>query len=811
MKMSSTAIPERISHYRILNKIGAGGMGEVYLAEDTHLNRKVAIKFLSSESVANEEARKRLIREAQAVARLDHPNICVIHEVAEEDGRSFIVMQYIEGETLASRLREGPPELKESLDVAVQLADAVSEAHSQGVLHRDLKPQNIMITSRGQVKVMDFGLAKALTADLPTGNDSETLSVLTEPGTVMGTVPYMSPEQVRGEALGARSDIFSLGSVLYEMISGRQPFTSGSAGATLSAILTSEPPPLARYTSDVPEELQRIVRKCLEKDVERRYQTARDVMIDLDNCRREQQPVRTISLHTVAPTRADTTTLLSDIRRPAFMSRRALLPAMLILALVLALAYIFVFRRSAPATRKPEISSLAILPLKNLSGDQSQEYLADGMTEALIAELSRIGALRVISRTSSMQYKNTDKLMTQVASELNVEGVIEGSMFREGDQVRITVQLIHGPTDNHLWTESYQREVRGILRLQSDIARAIATEVRIQLTAPEKERLSGAPSFNPEAHDAYLRGRYYWNKEAREDLERAREYFEQAVQKDPRYAPAYAGLADYYSALPFYTNARADDVFPKAKEAVAKALELDGSLAEAHGTHAYILAYYDWNWTDADQAFKRSLALNPNDATQRHRYSRYLASLGRVEESLRELERARLLDPLDLVIKANVGVINYFARRYDQAIEDLQNILRDHPDFRTANWGLGLAYEQKASYQQALAELQKASARRAPNALASLGHLYGVMGRKQQAGEILTELKTRAREENISAYQFALVHIGMGETKEALDALQQAYRERSTLLGYLKMDPRFDPLRNDSRFQEIMTSIGLAQ
>ncbi|MCA1607297.1 MAG: tetratricopeptide repeat protein, partial [Acidobacteria bacterium] len=307
------------------------------------------------------------------------------------------------------------------------------------------------------------------------------------------------------------------------------------------------------------------------------------------------------------------------------------------------------------------------------------------------------------------------------------------------------------------------------------------------------------------------RGRYYWNKGAREDLERSRGYFEQALEKDPRYAPAHAGLADYYSVLPFHTNARPDDVFPKARQAVEKALELDGSLAEAHGTLAYILAYYDWNWAGAEQEFQRSLALNPNDATQRHRYSRYLSSVGRVEEAFRELERARLLDPLDLVIKANVGVIHYFAGQYDQAIEELQKVLRDHPDFSTAHWGLGLAYEQKGSYQQALAELEIASKRRGPNALASLGHLYGLMERKQQANEILTELRTRARQENISGYQIALIHIGLGETKEAVGALQQAYRERSTLLGYLKMDPRLDPLRNDPGFQELLLRIGLAQ
>ena len=806
-------IHNTVSHYQIIELLGTGGMGEVYLAEDTTLERKVAIKFLRTESVGDEQAKKRLIREARAAARLDHPNICSIYEVGEEGDRSFIVMQYVEGETLASRIQRKPIELLESLDIVVQVSDAVAEAHSRGIIHRDIKPQNMMITAKGQAMVMDFGLAKVVREQALADSQTPTEGLLTDPGMIQGTVPYMSPEQLRGEAADTRSDIFSFGAMLYEVISGRQPFAAESAAATISAILMSEPPPLARYASNVPEELQRIVRKCLEKDQGRRYQTMRDAVIDLDNCRREHQFARTTAVQAEGPTGGATiATSVSETRRPKspFSRRTLALCTLLALALTLALTYVLVSRQGTTSPRSPAIRSLAVLPLKNLSSDQAQEYFADGMTEALIAELARIGALRVISRTSAMSYKNTDKLMMQIAQELNVDGVIEGSIMRDGDQVRISVQLIHGPTDRHLWAENYVRELRGILGLQSDVARAIANQVRAQLSAQETARLSDMPRVDPEAHDAYLRGRFYWNEGAREDIEKARDYFEQALKKDPLYAPAYAGLADYYSALPFYTNARSDDVFPKAKEAVAKALELDSLLAEAHGTLAYILTYYDWDWVAAEKEFKQSLALNPNDATQRHRYSRYLASVGRTQEALKELERARLLDPLDLVIKANVGVIHYFARQYDQAIEELQNVLRDHPDFTTAKWGLALAYEQKGSYQQALPEMEKASARRQANALASLGHLYGVMGRKQEANKILKELRMRAPQENISGYQIALVHIGLGETQEALGALRQAYRERSTLLTYIGMDPRFDPLRSDPAFQELLRRIGLA-
>jgi len=799
--MESTGIPEAISHYRILRKLGAGGMGDVYLAEDSRLHRKVAIKFLSARLAADPQARQRLFREARAAARLDHPNVCAVYEIAEEQGLAFIVMQWVEGETLATRLRRSPLGLKDALEVAVQVTDAVALAHTQGIIHRDIKPQNIMIDTRGQAKVMDFGLAKAIEKP-QAALDEDTHSLLTTSAAIIGTLPYMSPEQLRGETVDARSDIFSFGSMLYEMITGHHPFIAPSAAVTTSAILTSDPAPLARYTSDAPPELQRILSKCLEKDPDRRYPTMREVTTDLDGCRRVSSAFPTLDARPGSPAARE--------RRPGpVVSRRVLLVGVMLLLTFAAAAYFFSPRGSAPVSGPPRITSLAVLPLKNLSGDSAQEYFADGMTEALIAELSRIGALRVISRTSAMQYKNTGKLMTQVARELNVDGVIEGSIAREANQVRISVQLIEGATDGHLWSENYLREATGILGLQSDVARAVADALRLQLTAQEKARFSQAPAVNPEAHDAYLRGRYYWNEGARENLPKSLEFFELALKKDSRYAPAYAGIADYYSALPFFMNVHPDDVFPKARQAVARALELDGSLAEAHGTKAYILAYYDWNWKAAEAEFQRSLSLNPNDATQRHRYSRYLASLGRVDDAVRELERARLLDPLDPLIRANIGVIHYFARQYDQTIADLQDLLRSQPDFSTAHWGLGLAYEQKGSYDLALAEMEKAAKNRGVNALASLGHLYGMMGRKDRAEGILADLEARAHHENVSGYQIALVHLGLNRTAPALESLEGAYRERSTLLGYLKMDPRLDPLRGDPKFAELLRRVGL--
>jgi TolB-like protein/thioredoxin-like negative regulator of GroEL len=447
------------------------------------------------------------------------------------------------------------------------------------------------------------------------------------------------------------------------------------------------------------------------------------------------------------------------------------------------------------------------MPLTNLSGDSGKEYFADGMTEALTTELARLGALRVISRTSAMQYKGARKSVPEIAKELSVDGIVEGSVVRSGQRVKIDVKLIRAGSDQHLWAQTYVKDLTDILVLQSDVARDIAKQVQITLSASDTARLASPAKVNPEAHDAYLRGRYYWAKGEREDLETARKHFEEALQKDPKYAAAYAGLADYYSVLPFYTNARPDEVFPKAKENVTKALEFDSSLAEAHGTKAYISTYYDWDWQTAQQEFQQALALNPNDGTLRHRYSRYLSSVGRVPEALAEIERARLLDPSDLVIKANVGVIYFFDRQYDRAIEELQKVLRDHPDFSTAHWGLGLAYAQKGNFAEALPEIEKAAQRRGTNSLASLAHLYGLMGRKKEANDILSELKKRAEKQDVSDYQIALVYIGLGEKEAAVEALEQAYRERSTLMSYLKMDPRLDPLRDNSKFQELLRNM----
>jgi TolB-like protein/tetratricopeptide (TPR) repeat protein len=469
--------------------------------------------------------------------------------------------------------------------------------------------------------------------------------------------------------------------------------------------------------------------------------------------------------------------------------------------------------RISGKTASTRIESLAVLPLDNFSKDPSQDYFADGMTEILTANLAQISGLRVISRTSAMKYKGARKSLPEIARELNVDAIVEGSVHSSEGKVRITAQLIYAPHDQHLWSDTYDRRLSDVLLLQSEVARTIADQIRVTLTLKEELRLTGARRVDPVAQDAYLRGRYYWQERDSdpENLKKAFDYFQEALEQDPRYALAYVGIAQYYSVLPFYSNSTPDEVFPKAKAAVARALELDDTLSEGHATQAYIKTYYDWDWVGAEIEFRRSLALNANDSTVLHWYSRFLASAGRIDEALTNIERARELDPLEPGLKANVGVIYYFGRRYDQAIDELKELLETDPGFSTAHWGLGLAYEQKKMYAESIAEFEKVGGLEdsGPNTVASMGHVYAAMGDRTSVTKALDKLKSFGKEGRVSPYQLAIVYAALGETDKAFESLGQALQMRSTLLTYLKMDPRFDSLREDPRFSRLLERIGI--
>jgi eukaryotic-like serine/threonine-protein kinase len=827
---------QRLSHYRILDKLGAGGMGEVYLAEDTRLDRKVAIKFLPSNSTSDQQAKKRLIREAQAAAKLDHSNICSIYEVGEEDGRSFIVMQYVAGETLAERIHRKPLELRESLDIAVQVAGALVEAHSRGIVHRDIKPQNVMITGRGQVKVLDFGLAKIVQEKSLADSTAETENLLTEPGMIVGTVPYMSPEQLRGETLDDRSDIFSFGAVLYEMVSGRQPFAAENAAATISIILTKEPPPLARYSREVPGELERIISKALRKDREERYQTSKDLLIDLKSLFEEITFEAKLETSTPARSTGKSETVTSDgdarlgtapqpLMRTAVVEtartessnsfiggvRRHRWQFAALFILLIAFAGIGIYLALGHGKA---IDSLAVLPFVNVSGDPNTEYLADGITESLINNLSQLPNLTVMSRNSVFRYKGQEADAQVVGRDLKVQAVLTGHMVQRGDNLSISAELVDVRNNSHLWGEQYNRKLSDILAVQAELSREISEKLRLHLSGEQQKQLTRRYTDNTEAYQIYLKGRYYWNKRTPATIDKAIEYFQQAVEKDPGFALAFVGLADCYDVPANPLPPR--EKMPKAKAAAMRALQLDELLAEAHTSLARVLAVYDWDWAGAEKEFKRAIELNPRYAVAHQWYGGYFEATGRHDESIAERKRAQELDPLSLIMNFELGTAFYFARNYEQAIEQFQKTLELDPSFPPAYIFLPAVYEQTGMYNQAIAGFQKAITLRGATSLGSslpmsgLGHVYAVSGRKREAQAVLDELKQLSRHEFVPADDIALIYAGLGEKDQAFLWLEKAYEERAFRLSWLKVEPRWDSLRPDPRFADLMRRVGLA-
>jgi serine/threonine protein kinase/tetratricopeptide (TPR) repeat protein len=812
----------KLGRYEIRSKIGEGGMGEVYLAEDTKLDRKVALKILPAEVASHRDRMERFVREAKAAAALNHPNIAHIYEIDEADGVHFIAMELVEGETLDGSINGKPLQLKEALAIATQIAEGLSEAHGHGIIHRDIKPGNIIIAARGPVKVMDFGLAKVIEAREAINPEAETKNLLTSPGAIIGTMPYMSPEQVKGERLDARTDIFSFGVVLYETLTGQQPFVAESGAATISAILTKEPLPLAQYLAECPEELQRIVRKCLEKDREQRYQTMRDVALDLDSCRREHESARASASQGERITGgvAVTAAAFHASKHNFLFSRRALMAsALLALLVAVALTYIFVFR-SATTARPPVIRSLAVLPLENLSGDPAQDYFADGMTEALISNLAQISALKVISRTSVMQYKSARRPpLPQIAKELGVDGVIEGSVQRSGDQVRINAQLIYAPTDNHLWARSYDRDLRNILSLESEVAQAIAREIQVKLTPMEESRLTSARTVNPAAHEAYLRGHYNYLQgrdnfpapAAQEQLHQAIDYFQQAIQIDPNYAPAYSGLAGCEQWLASWTAfgvpGNRVELFEASRGHALRAIQLDDSLAEAHGALAWILYVYDWKFSDSQKEYRRAIELNPGQAYPGYYYT--LVALGRLDEAKAEAERAMQLDPLTLAHKTAAAGIYNCAGQYDRAasLGALGEKATGHLQFAIARIQQG-ATEEGIAELRSIVEFTKGD----PFFVSFLVWAYDKSGRRTEAVRLLEEAKARSHGQPVRAESMGMLYAAVGDKDHAFEWLQRAVQARDlTFLLNGRCDPRLESLRGDPRFAELIRRIGLPQ
>jgi len=810
-----------ISHYRVLKVLGEGGMGVVYEAEDIRLGRHVAVKFVAEKVLDLPETVERFEREARAASHLNHPNICTIHDVGAGEGYHFIAMELLEGTTLEKILAHGPLPPERLLPLAVQIADGLDAAHSRGVLHRDIKPGNIFVTSSGRVKIVDFGLAKFLpspvTEPLPASSESQVTMPrhLTLPGFPMGTVAFMSPEQARGEELDARSDLFSFGTLLYDMAVGELPFPGNTLAVILSAILEKPPARPLERIPNFPEKLRGVILKALEKDRATRYQSARDMLVDLRRLLLESASGSesvTISSGAVLAALPPATPSSGGAAVAGSKRRRVGVVAAGVVAVVLAGVFVLWQRhgfRSRQATPEgpPVIKSLLVLPLENLSRDPAQDYFADGMTDELIGKLSNISALRVISRTSAMHYKGLKKPLPEIARELRVDAVVEGAVLRSNDRVRINARLIRVSNDQQIWAESYERDLRDILALQSDVASAIAREIRIKVAPAESSQLASKRPVDPEAYQFYLKGRVSFSRFTPESLTQAVEYFNRAIAKDPGYALAYAGLADSEIQLAGRLLPP-HEAMPKARAAIERALELDGSLGEGHSSLAQVKLFYEFDWEGARAEFRRASELNPRSALIHQMTGLFLSAQGRAEESLAEAMRALEFDP----VSTNSGCLRarllHYARRYDEAIQLYRKTLKTDPTVAGHCTWSSFAFQKTSRFAEAITAAKQAG-EVSPNEMLPRGALaraYGVMGNKDEARRVLQEMQELSKRRFISEYDFAVANSGWNP-EESLAWLEKAYKGRVGLLVYLKVDASFDDLRSDPRFQDLIRRI----
>ncbi len=825
----------RLGHYEIRSKIGEGGMGEVYLARDLELDRTVAIKILPETLASDQQRLQRFIQEARAASALNHPHILTIYEVGVTGNSRFISTEFIDGETLRQRISAGL-NLAEALEIASQVGSALSAAHAAGIVHRDIKPENIMVRHDGYVKVLDFGLAK-LTEPRGSTTDTEAPTramVNTDAGTVMGTANYMSPEQAKGTQVDARSDLWSLGAVLYEMITRHVPFPGETPTETISLILQRAPAPLTRFAVEVPSELERIVTKTLTKDREERYQTAKDLLIDLKSLKRKLEvdaeiertvapELRSISSTSsgsiVAPTAsgavAATTPAVAHSPSSAEYIASGIKQHKLAAAIALLVLLVGAFGVGAylhARNSEVAIESIAVLPFVDQNHDPDSEYLSDGLTEGIINSLTQLPRLKVIARSSVFRYKGKETDPFMAGKELGVRAILTGRIVQRGGNVTISTELVDVRDNKQLWGEQYTERVSDLMSLQRDIAGKIVGNLRLQISGEEHNRMMKHYTENSEAYQLYLKGRYYWNKRTAEALKKSAEYFNQAIEKDPSYALAYSGLADAYGLLPNYSGGSPQEFGPKAKAAARKAVELDDTLAEAHTSLATMLASYDWNWTESTKEFKRAIELNPNYATAHHWYSDGpLLSTGRVDEAIAEMKRAQELDPLSLIINAELGSNYIFARQYDKAIEQLRKTIEMDPTFYYAQYNLGEAYEHKGDFQEALKDYQTAyRLSDDPAMLGFIGHAYAVSGKKDEALKTLDQMKEISRQRYVPAYSFATVYAALGEKDQAFQWLEKSYQDHGPDLALIKVDPLFDYLRSDQRFANLVQRMGLA-
>jgi eukaryotic-like serine/threonine-protein kinase len=806
---SYLAVGQLVGHYKIREKIGAGGMGEVYLAEDSKLDRQVAIKILPREFTEDAERIRRFIREAKFVSALNHPNIVTIHEIGHSDGQQFIAAEYIEGETLREHLKRERLSLASALEISIQIASALKAAHGAGIIHRDIKPDNIMIRPDGLTKVLDFGIAKLAEPSagaFDVDAEAATATEGTTPGMLVGTANYMSPEQARGDEIDERTDIFNFGIVLYEMVSGKRAFEGANTMDVIGAILHKEPIPLNQVMPELPEAVERIVNKALRKDRAERFQTAKDLLTELKTAKQDLDFRDKRHSSDFANKASSAEFISTEVKK----HKRGFAAALLVL-LAVAIGFGYWFFLSRAANTK-QIESIAVMPFVNDSGNADAEYLSDGMTETLISSLSRLSTLNVKARSTVFRYKGKATDSQTVGKELNVQAILNGRMVQRGEQLTLTLELVDAQTENIIWSEQYNRKQTDLVSLVTEIARDVSQKLKNKLSSAEEQKIVKKSTENTEAYRLYLQGRFYWNKRTAENIRKAMEQFKAAADKDPNYALAYAGLADCYVLMPELMGTPTSEALPQAKAYANRAIELDDSLPEPHTALGLIHSYL-WNWAEAEKEYKRAIELNPYYPTAHHWYSRLLRIMGRSDEGLAEIKRANELDPLSLVILANVSQAYMERGEMDKAIEQAGKILELDPNYAGGHFVLAHVYLKQGRTAEALLEAQKTAEldNSSQIALSRIGSADAISGNRKEALGIIKELEEKYAKREADPFLLAIIYAGLGENEAAFAWLERAFQDRSSEAAELKISFELEPLRGDPRFKDLLRRMNLPE